>query len=87
MPYVICEPCVNTKNQACIDVCPVDAIHPVPTEGNFPLVDQLFIDPQTCTNCGLCAAACPVNAIFEEQSVPEEWLDFIDKNRQYFYGP
>jgi NAD-dependent dihydropyrimidine dehydrogenase PreA subunit len=28
MAYVIAEPCVGTKDTACVDVCPVDCIHP-----------------------------------------------------------
>ncbi|HEY4640721.1 MAG TPA: ferredoxin, partial [Thermoanaerobaculia bacterium] len=26
MAYVIAEPCVNTKDTACVEVCPVDCI-------------------------------------------------------------
>ena len=26
--YVITEPCIGTKDTACVDVCPVDCIHP-----------------------------------------------------------
>jgi NAD-dependent dihydropyrimidine dehydrogenase PreA subunit len=28
MTYVIAEPCINTKDTACVDACPVDCIHP-----------------------------------------------------------
>ena len=28
MVYVIAEPCVGTKDTACVDACPVDCIHP-----------------------------------------------------------
>ena len=28
MTYVICEPCIDVKDTACVDVCPVDCIHP-----------------------------------------------------------
>src|SRR5271170_2305093 len=28
MAYVIAEPCIGTKDTACIDACPVDCIHP-----------------------------------------------------------
>ena len=27
MTYVICEPCIGTKDASCVDVCPVDCIH------------------------------------------------------------
>jgi len=26
--YIIAEPCIGTKDSACVDVCPVDCIHP-----------------------------------------------------------
>ena len=27
MPYVIAEPCVDVKDKACVDECPVDCIY------------------------------------------------------------
>jgi NAD-dependent dihydropyrimidine dehydrogenase PreA subunit len=27
MAFVIAEPCIGTKDTACVDVCPVDCIH------------------------------------------------------------
>ncbi len=27
MAYVIAEPCIGTKDSACVDACPVDCIH------------------------------------------------------------
>ena len=35
MTYVIAEPCIGTKDTACVDVCPVDCIHPRKDEGDF----------------------------------------------------
>ena len=52
MTYVICEPCVDVKDTACVDVCPVDCIHPT---NDFPeLFDvekMLYIDPEECIDC------------------------------------
>ena len=28
MAYIIAEPCIGTKDTACVDVCLVDCIHP-----------------------------------------------------------
>src|SRR5260370_17666334 len=28
MAYVIAEPCIGTKDTACVDACPVDCLHP-----------------------------------------------------------
>ena len=35
MAYIICEPCIGTKDSACVDVCPVDCIHPRKDEPDF----------------------------------------------------
>jgi NAD-dependent dihydropyrimidine dehydrogenase PreA subunit len=29
MTYVITEPCIGTKDQSCVEVCPVDCIYEV----------------------------------------------------------
>ncbi len=84
MAYVITQPCIGTKSGECVQVCPVDAIHPRPDEPDFENVDQLFIDPNTCIECGSCASVCPVGAIYHENDVPDEWKDFIEKNAAYF---
>ena len=73
MAHVIAEPCVGTKDTACVDVCPVDCIHPGPSDERNGSADQLFIDPDTCIDCGLCVDECPVQAIFPEEDLPEEW--------------
>ncbi len=45
MTYVIAEPCINVKDGACIDVCPVDCIHPTPGENDDSAHAQLSINP------------------------------------------
>ncbi len=35
MAYTICEPCIGTKDTACVDVCPVDCIHPTKDADEF----------------------------------------------------
>jgi NAD-dependent dihydropyrimidine dehydrogenase PreA subunit len=47
---------------------------------------QLYIDPDICTDCGACEPECPVEAIFEEDDVPERWRDYIALNRNFFAG-
>jgi len=84
MAYVIAKPCISVKDSACVAVCPADCIHPTVQEAAFPQAEQLFIDPMTCTDCSLCAAQCPVAAIFQEDELPAEWSDFLAKNAQYF---
>ena len=78
MTYVITEPCINTKDASCVDVCPVDCIHT--SDGD----DQYFIDPDECIDCGACEPVCPVEAIFYEDDTPEEWKGYYDANVHFF---
>jgi ferredoxin len=84
MPHVITEPCIGTKDSACVAVCPVDCIHPRKDEGDFAPSAQLYIDPDTCIDCGLCVDECPVKAIFPEDDVPEEWKKYISINAEHY---
>ena len=84
MTHVIAEPCIGVKDQSCVDVCPVDCIHPKKDEGKFAEVQQLYIAPADCIDCGACVAACPVEAIFPEADLPEKWASFTQKNADYF---
>ena len=81
MAYVITEPCIGTKDKSCVDVCPVDCIHGGDDE------KQLFIDPEVCISCHMCAPECPVGAIFDEFDVPERWHDAIERNAAFFRKP
>ncbi len=74
--YVITLPCVDTKDRACVDECPVDCIY----EGDR----TLYIHPDECVDCGACEPACPVEAIYYEDDVPEEWSVFTAVNAEFF---
>ncbi len=79
MTYVITTPCIDTMDQSCVDVCPVDCIHF--EEG----VDKiLYIDPDECIDCGACEPACPVSAIFAEDDVPESEAIFTEINALWY---
>ena len=84
MPHVITEPCIGVKDAACVLVCPVDCIHPRKDEAGFAAAQQLFIDPNTCIDCGLCVDECPVKAIFAEDDVPAKWKQYIQLNADAF---
>jgi ferredoxin len=90
--YIIAEPCIGTKDTACVDACPVDCIHPKKgtqyEDGRpgFEQVDQLFIDPVECIDCGACVPVCPVSAIFALDDLPEKWHSYIEKNSSYVEG-
>ena len=76
MAYVIAEPCIGVKDNSCVEVCPVDCIHPTPDEPDYDKVDQLYIDPEECIDCDACVEACPVDACFAEDQLPDEWQRF-----------
>lgn len=82
MAYVITEACIGVMDKSCVDVCPVDCIHF--EEGTDRM---LFINPEECIDCGACEPACPVNAIYPEDAVPEELLPFIAVNGQWYQDP
>ena len=79
MAYVIAEPCIGTKDNSCVEVCPVDCIHPTPDEPDYDKVEMLYIDPDECIDCDACVEACPVDACFAEDQLPEEWASFAEQ--------
>ena len=84
MAYVIAQPCVGTKDNSCVEVCPVDCIHPTPEEEGYETAEQLFIDPEECIDCDACVEACPVDAVFAEDQLPAEWGHFTALNAGYY---
>ena len=76
MTYVIAQPCVDVKDRACVDECPVDCIY----EGGR----MLYIHPDECVDCGACEPVCPVEAIFYEDDTPEQWKDYYNANVEFF---
>jgi ferredoxin len=84
MAYVIAEPCIGTKDNSCVEVCPVDCIHPTPDEPDYDTVEMLYIDPEECIDCDACVEACPVDACFAEDQLPEEWIKYTQTNADYY---
>jgi ferredoxin len=82
MTYVIAGSCI--KDDSCIEVCPVDCIHPKPGDLDFESAEQLYIDPAICIDCDACVEACPVDAIFPEALIPEKFLYALDLNAEFF---
>ena len=74
MTYVVTDNCIRCKYTDCVDVCPVDCFHEGP---NF-----LAIDPEECIDCTLCEPACPVEAIYAEEDVPDEMIHYIKLNAE-----
>lgn len=76
MTFVIAEPCVDVKDKACLDVCPVDCIY----EGER----TLYIQPDECIDCSACEPVCPVEAIHRDTELPEEWQVYERVNAEFF---
>ena len=89
MAHFIAEPCIGTKDTACVDACPVDCIHPKKnmtyddSRPTFDSVSQLYIDPVECIDCGACVPVCPVSAIFALDDLPEKWKEYTKRNESY----
>ena len=82
MTYVIVGSCV--KDDSCIEVCPVDCIHPKPGDPDFETAEQLYIDPALCIDCDACVEACPVDAIYPDFDLPERFAYAEGLNEEFF---
>lgn len=86
MAHVITDACLGHKDMSCVKVCPANCIHPFPEENQeaFDAAPQLYINPDSCIDCGMCVAVCPTQAIFPEIELPKDKLHFIEINEKYF---
>jgi ferredoxin len=88
MTWIIMEPCIDVRDRACVDVCPVDCIYEIDDDGKSVHEVQadpgrekmLYIHPEECIDCGACEPVCPVDAIVIDEEVPDKWNDFIAYN-------
>ena len=74
MTYVVTSACVGHKYQDCVAVCPVEAFRELST--------YLVIDPDECIDCNACVAECPVDAIYSDGGVPDDEIDWVQKNEK-----
>jgi ferredoxin len=65
-------------------VCPVECFYEVDPGG--PRDQMLYIHPEECIDCEACVPECPVEAIFHEDNVPEEWVPFVELNVELSTG-
>jgi NAD-dependent dihydropyrimidine dehydrogenase PreA subunit len=79
--YVITDPCVDVKDQSCVEVCPVDCIHTTDDDR------VCYIDPVECIGCNLCLPACPVGAIFTAEGTPPAPPAWTEVNALWFADP
>ena len=78
MTHVVAEPCFNCKYTDCVVVCPVECFY----EGE----SMLYIHPDECIDCEACVPECPVEAIFHEDNLPEEWKGYTELNKELAPG-
>lgn len=76
MVYVIAQPCIDVKDRACVEICPVDCIY----EGDR----FLYIHPEECVDCSACEPVCPVEAIFPLEELPAEYGEYAEANAAFF---
>ncbi|HEX2734955.1 MAG TPA: 4Fe-4S binding protein [Polyangiaceae bacterium] len=74
MTFVVTSNCERCRYTDCVEVCPVDCFH-----GDDQM---LYIDPYRCIDCGACVPSCPVEAIYDEGSLPQEEEAWLELNRE-----
>ncbi len=96
MAYVVTEPCIGTKDRSCVEVCPVDCFYNFADQklndksskepAKLGDIGMLVIHPDECIHCGACEPECPVEAIYEDDDVPEKWSEFVKINADVSEG-
>jgi ferredoxin len=84
MPYVIVSACIGHKDGSCVEVCPVDCIHPTPDDPRYAEAEQLHIDPAECIDCDACVAACPHDAVSPAEELTGDDLAAVARNADWF---
>lgn len=82
MPFAITQSCC--VDASCVEVCPVDCIHPTPGEPDFGTTDILYVDARACIDCGACADACPASAIKPIEILRGGETVFAELNAAYY---
>jgi len=65
MAHVVTNKCNGCKFTDCVAVCPVACF--------YELDNQLIIHPDECIDCTACVTECPVEAIYAEADLPEQF--------------
>ena len=74
MTHVVGKTCDGCRYTDCVVVCPVECFY----EGET----MLYISPDECIDCEACDAECPVEALYHEDDLPEEWQEYIQINAE-----
>ena len=65
MAHIVTEKCNGCKFTDCVEVCPVACF--------YELDHQLVIHPDECIDCTACVSECPVEAIYGEADLPQQY--------------
>lgn len=76
MTHAITDACIDCIHQKCVEECPVDCIY----WGDR----ALYIQPDECIDCGACVPACPEQAIYHEEDLPESLHRHRKDNEDFF---
>jgi ferredoxin len=72
MAHVVTDKCNGCKFTDCVEVCPVACF--------YEMDNQVVIHAEDCIDCTACVAECPVEAIYAEGDVPDEFKANIEFN-------
>src|SRR5437588_11251925 len=72
MAHAVTNKCQGCKFTDCAEVCPVACF--------YELDSQLVIHPEDCIDCTACVDVCPVEAIYAEADLPQEFLPSVEFN-------
>ena len=72
MTYIVNDKCINCRHTDCVEVCPVDCF--------YIGENTIVIHPDECIDCGLCVPECPIEAIFSDDELPDDQIEFIEIN-------
>ena len=78
MAYVVTSNCEDCRFTDCVEVCPVNCFY-----GDDRM---LYINPNECIDCDACVPACPVEAIFALDDVPDDQKAWIQVNSDKTLG-
>lgn len=82
-PEVYGNRCINSYDTAmkcneCIDTCPENAVK--------LKVKKIFFDEKLCSNCGICKAKCPTQAIKIKNTGEESILSYVDDKKNFVFS-
>ena len=72
MTYIVNDKCINCRHTDCVEVCPVDCF--------YLGENTIVIHPDECIDCGLCEPECPIEAIYADDELPSDQIEFIEIN-------